>query len=102
MSAQECRLQASGRLQEPIKRHRQGVTDPPGVNPPIRGDRNECPTCGELFNSTHAFDKHRVGPYGEFGRHRRCLTNDEMAVRGMTRNAAGFWITQKRVMEITS
>lgn len=61
----------------------------------LTGDRNQCPTCGEFFNSTTAFDAHRTGPFGGAnGRpaRRRCLSADEMRAKGMTVNTAGFWI----------
>jgi hypothetical protein len=61
----------------------------------LSGDRNECPGCGELFNSTRAFDVHRIGKFGkpvpEGGR--RCSTVAEMMQSGMAKNAAGFWVT---------
>lgn len=56
----------------------------------LSGDRNQCCGCHEYFNSTFAFDKHRTG---EFGKDRRCLTSDEMRAKGMSKNAAGFWIS---------
>jgi hypothetical protein len=56
----------------------------------LSGDRNQCRGCGEYFNSSFAFDKHRTG---EHGKDRRCLTLDEMADKGMSKNAAGFWIS---------
>ncbi|WP_160803633.1 hypothetical protein [Nitrosomonas sp. GH22] len=56
----------------------------------LTGDRNQCPTCNEYFNSTAAFDKHRTGKYGV---DRRCLTVQEMNNKGMSKNDAGFWIT---------
>jgi hypothetical protein len=46
----------------------------------LSGDRNQCRMCGEAFNSTTAFDKHRVG---EFGVDRRCRTAVEMREIGM-------------------
>ncbi len=58
----------------------------------LRGDRNQCPTCGEYFNSTKAFDRHRTG---RFGVDRRCMTVVEMTARGMVLNKAGFWITER-------
>jgi hypothetical protein len=71
------------------------------LNPTVKlsGDRNECPSCGELFNSVAAFDKHRTGTFG--GPHnqpakRRCLTRDEMMAKGMEKNTAGFWVTKLR------
>ena len=70
----------------------------------LRGDRNQCPACGEYFNSTYAFDKHRVGPFGAMivksgarvstPADRRCLGAREMLESGMSRNSAGFWITK--------
>jgi len=53
----------------------------------LRGDRNQCPACSELFNSTHAFDKHRTGDMND----RRCMTVEQMEKRGMVRGADGFW-----------
>lgn len=55
----------------------------------LSGDRNQCPTSGAYFNSSRAFDKHRVGA---FSVDRRCLTEQEMLDKGMARNAAGFWV----------
>jgi hypothetical protein len=60
--------------------------------PRLRGDRCQCPTCREYFNSTYAFDRHRVG---QFGLDRRCLTSAEMLSKGMAKNAAGFWVGQR-------
>lgn len=54
----------------------------------LRGERNQCPTCGELFTRTSVFDKHRTG---KFGVSRRCLTPDEMEARGMFRGEDQFW-----------
>lgn len=68
----------------------------------LRGDRNQCPTCGELFNSTYAFDKHRTGPWGiedpdrkgfYLPAKRRCMTIDEMKNIGMVVASSGFWIS---------
>jgi hypothetical protein len=56
----------------------------------LHGDRNQCQGCKAYFNSSFAFDKHRTG---EHGKDRRCLTADEMAGKGMSKNAAGFWIS---------
>jgi hypothetical protein len=55
---------------------------------PLRGDRNQCAACGNYFNSTAAFDKHRVG---EFGKDRGCMGWFEMAHVGMHYGADGFW-----------
>lgn len=57
----------------------------------LTGDRNQCPSCGEFFNSTTAFAMHRTG---EFGKDRRCLTVAQMAAKGMCQNEAGFWMTK--------
>ena len=48
-----------------------------------------CTVCGEHFRSPTGFDRHRTGPVEA----RRCLTPEEMAARGMSRNARGYWIT---------
>ena len=66
------------------------------ANPEIelRGDRNECPGCGGLFNSTRAFERHRLGRVATA--ERRCATEPEMLGRGMARNKAGFWVTELR------
>ena len=56
----------------------------------LTGQRNQCPSCGELFNSNASFDKHRTG---HFGRDRRCMTVDEMRAHGMAKNATGWWVT---------
>lgn len=60
----------------------------------LRGDHNQCPTCAEFFNSTAAFDRHRVGAFRADAR--RCLTPSEMEAKGMARNASGFWIIRPR------
>ena len=74
--------------------------------PALSGDRNQCPTCLELFNSGTSFDVHRTGAYGRTdvsGKYipptRRCLSSEEMRARGMSRNARGFWITRIREMD---
>lgn len=57
----------------------------------LSGDRNQCPTCGQYFNSSAAFDKHRTGPLdGD----RLCLTEPGMRAKGMDRNSSGFWVTR--------
>lgn len=58
----------------------------------LKGNRNQCGGCSEYFNSVGAFEKHRVGKYGE---QRRCLTPEEMMQKGMSKNDAGFWIGEK-------
>jgi hypothetical protein len=63
---------------------------------PLRGDRNQCCGCGEYFNSSAAFDKHR---HGDFGKDRRCRSVEEMRAKGMDKNAAGFWVTARNPMD---
>lgn len=58
----------------------------------LTGDRNQCPTCGEYFNSTLAFDTHRVGRH--VGNQRTCLTVPQMRAGSMALNAAGFWVSR--------
>jgi hypothetical protein len=60
----------------------------------LRGDHNECPTCGELFNSSKAFEKHRTGDHA--GGQRRCLSIEAMQAIGMAKNADGWWVTELR------
>jgi len=48
-------------------------------------NRCQCASCGEHFNSTAAFDKHRSQG--------RCLTADEMLGKGMAINSSGWWVT---------
>lgn len=55
----------------------------------LRGDRNQCRACGCYFNSTAAFDKHRVGSYSK---DRRCLSPIEMADKGFRTNRRGFLV----------
>lgn len=67
----------------------------PNVPPPVlRGDRCRCVNCGEYFNSTHAFVKHRTGPFGRMPG-RRCLSAEEMEGKGMSKRAH-FWISRAR------
>ncbi|GAB3749716.1 FDXHR family putative zinc-binding protein [Lysobacter olei] len=65
------------------------------TGPSLGSARCQCTACGELFNRTRVFDRHRVGEYakrGEWAHSRRCLTPAEMQARGWRRNAAGFWV----------
>lgn len=65
------------------------------------GDRNQCTACGRYFNSTAAFDKHRVGDFSPHEKHpspygmRRCMTEDEMTGKGMAVSSRGFWVTAR-------
>lgn len=59
----------------------------------LTGDRCKCSACGEYFNSTKAFDKHRRGKY--MPNERRCLSKEEMEIKKMSLSEKGFWITDK-------
>jgi hypothetical protein len=63
--------------------------------PSFVGDVNQCPTCFTVFNSTAAFDKHRVGPFTD----RKCLSDDEMLAKGMGPNKYGRWVSEKMTQE---
>ena len=54
----------------------------------LRGDRNQCPGCAKYFNSTHAFERHRIGDHGI---NRRCATEEQMLFKGMVLGKDGFW-----------
>lgn len=54
----------------------------------LGGDRNQCPSCGELFNRTSVFDMHRTGKHGV---NRRCMSVAEMEADGMFKANDGFW-----------
>ena len=58
----------------------------------LRGNRNQCPTCNQYFNSNTSFDKHRTGAMGV---NRRCRTTEEMLEVGMLILASGFWGKEK-------
>lgn len=64
------------------------------AKPKLAGSRCQCPACGEYFNSTTAFDRHRVGSHQHRTRH--CLSISEMTARGFCKNPAGFWMTESR------
>lgn len=57
----------------------------------LTGQQSLCRSCGLVFRSTAAFDKHRTGshPKGD----RRCLTPTEMLEQGMAKNTRGMWVT---------
>lgn len=64
----------------------------------LSGDRNQCGECGQLFNSTFAFEYHRTGKHGTAENPestRRCLSIEEMKGVGMARNEAGFWVSAR-------
>lgn len=79
---------------EQAREMRQGVT--------LTGDRNQCCECGELFNSNHAFDRHRTGTYGvrQVPDARRCMSLSEMRLLGMLKNSAGFWIASQMTDDV--
>ena len=56
----------------------------------LKGDNNQCPSCGEFFKSTYAFSKHLTGKVATA--ERRCMTVQEMLDSGMVKNAKDFWI----------
>ena len=58
----------------------------------LKGDKNQCTVCNELFNSNKPFEMHRIGKHGV---NRRCMTKEEMLAAGMSVNDRGFWIGSK-------
>jgi len=60
---------------------------------PLVGNRNECGTCKQRFNSNYPFELHRIG---KFGIDRRCMTTEEMTAAGMSLNKDGFWISETK------
>jgi hypothetical protein len=72
--------------------------------PKLTGNRCRCSACGDYFNSTSTFDRHRAGTFAARGtgsHARRCLTADELRAKGWARNAAGFWIERPRKASTT-
>lgn len=61
----------------------------------LSGDRCRCNACGEYFNTTGVFDRHRQGPYTA----RRCMSVAEMEAKGYSVSGRGFWIRRKRVVD---
>ncbi len=55
----------------------------------LQGHHCQCASCGEQFNSTTAFDRHRVGRPGV---DRRCLSEFEMRLVCMSISSTGWWI----------
>jgi len=58
----------------------------------LKGNRNQCGSCRQYFNSVGAFEAHRTG---KFNVDRRCRTVDEMKAIGMILRDDGFWIREK-------
>lgn len=52
---------------------------------------NQCPTCGEIFESIYSFDWHRIGDYGK---DRRCMTISEMLEKKMGKNNRNRWVSR--------
>jgi len=57
----------------------------------LTGSRCRCTSCGDYFNSTSTFDRHRAGDYDSRAS-RLCLSSAELILRGWSRNSGGFWI----------
>ena len=70
------------------------------MNRKLAGDHCRCGQCGEYFNSTFAFDMHRVGSYKK--NTSRCLAPAEMRDMGMGVSNTGWWISQIRPWESDS
>jgi len=59
----------------------------------------KCGSCDTYFNSEKPFAMHRTGKYGArvgSSDERRCMTPRDMAKQGMSLNAKGYWISEKR------
>ena len=56
-----------------------------------------CAMCKQTFTTVRAFDLHRTGSFRQ--RSRRCMDEQEMRARGMTRNRKGWWIAATRDKE---
>lgn len=56
----------------------------------LSGQRNQCASCLEYFNTNRGFDAHRTGSHTNGARH--CLTVAEIEAKGMKLNEKGFWI----------
>ena len=54
-------------------------------------DKCRCPACGLYFNSTFAFDSHRIGRVTSG---RRCRSGDELLAMGWSQSQTGHWITE--------
>lgn len=73
--------------------------------------RCSCSACSAIFTCVSAFDRHRVGSFGEpiyaisrssksrrvighTPHARRCLTESEMQAKGVARSEKGWWMTR--------
>ena len=77
----------------------------------VGSPKNQCPTCGELFNSISSFDFHRTGKFGipdpdKIGCYlkadRRCLSTNEMTKKGMAKNNDGWWMEKSSIYGVSS
>lgn len=57
----------------------------------LTGARCQCTVCGLGFGGERAFDRHRIGEFGQSDR--RCLTAAEMGAAGWAQDHRGFWLT---------
>lgn len=55
----------------------------------LGGQRNQCPSCLEYFNTNAGFDAHRTGSHTN--QQRRCLSVEEIEGKGLKLNVNGFW-----------
>ena len=55
-------------------------------------DHCRCMECGEYFNSTYAFDLHRVGALPN----KRCLSTLELGSGGWGRGPLGHWLSPQK------
>ena len=52
----------------------------------LKGDQNQCPTCGAYFTTTSGFERHRLGSFNDPEDPRRCV---DPSTRKMHLNSAG-------------
>jgi hypothetical protein len=70
------------------------MSNPSSSRPLLAGQRCQCTGCGQQFNRTTTFARHRVASFGTLRDPggRRCLSTEEMQDRGWRLNGAGFWL----------
>ena len=86
----------------PVCRARDGLLLSQKGTRPMKHTRSQCPSCKQVFAGTKAFDTHRVGPYTRKQQRRRCLTQKEMRLRGMTQNEQGWWVLPSKTSGVTA
>ena len=66
----------------------------------------KCAACGEYFQTVLAFDRHRIGSYGEehagkfgVGGDRRCVDVASMAEAKLSLNPKGYWRLPERAFK---